>query len=327
MSYLRCVIKKLGAIVKILILCLAFTSCERELDLTLNSGDPKVVVEASIENGDFPRVVLTNSTGFFDKIDLSSLKFVTGATIKVTDLNTGYVIPLIEYNLKFPTGQGTDSVTYTAYAPNFLAQPYDSIIGQLEHCYKLDIVSNGKTYSAVTKIPNCKTPVFDSIWLQPENPSDPTDSAMEIRLIYDEPDTLGNYNRYSTQVLRQYKKDHLDEEFLTTFGSVINDKFTNGQRLPFTLDLGYSRRFSFADSVQRRYLFEQQEIYPGDTVNIRWMPIDYNTYTFWETLEYSRNSTGNPFAAPTKLYGNISGGAVGYWGGYGTRIITIIAPK
>jgi hypothetical protein len=313
------------SVVAALVVLLGLTSCEREIDFDLAASDPKLVVEGIIENGDFPRVVLTNSTGFFDKIDVGSLKFVSGATILVTDLTTGYKIPLQEYAFKFPTGTGTDSVSYVAYAPNFVAQPYDSLLGQLEHSYRLDITSNGKSYSAVTKIPNVKG--FDSTWLEPFDNNKPADPAKRLRVIYKDPDTAGNCTRYQTQVLRSTKLDYLDEEYLSTFGSVFNDNFTNGQRLPFYLDLGYSRRFSFTDTAQARFLGEQQKIFPGDTVNIKWMPIDFNTYRFWETLEYSRNSVGNPFAAPTKLQGNLSNGAIGYWGGYGTKIISIIAPK
>jgi hypothetical protein len=301
-------------------LCALFVSCEREINLTLAPGKDKLVVEGTIEYNNYPFVLLTNSSGFFSKIDLSTIKFVSGANVTVTDLTTGYKNTLIEFPVKISTGVGSDSATLIAY----VSLPTDSAKGQINHIYRLDITTNGETYSSITKIPD--TRVFDSLWLEPYNRAKP-DSAKRLRLIYTDPDTLGNYHRYETQVLRYYKKDYLDEEYLSDFGSVISDGFTNGKTLPFNLDLGRSRRFTFANDTQRNYLEEADKIFPGDTVNIKWSGIDYNTYQYWQTLEYSRNSTGNPFAAPTKIRSNISNGAIGGWCGYGSKIISIIAPR
>jgi hypothetical protein len=309
----------------LLVSCLLMVSCEKEIKLNLPAGKEKLVVEGSIEYNDFPLVILTNSSGFFGKIDLTTLKFVRKADITVTDLTDGYSFKLIDTSIKVPTGVGQDSVVFAAYIPDIFSQALDArMLGRLNHTYQLDINAAGEKYTAVTKIPD--TRVFDSIWLEPFNKQKP-DSASQIRVIYTDPDTLGDYHRYETQVRRFYKKDYLDESYLADFGSVFNDAFTNGKTLPFYLELGSSRRFNFSNDTQRNYLQEAQKIFPGDTVNIKWSGIDYNTYEFWQTLEYSRNSTGNPFAAPTKIKGNISNGAIGAWSGYGSKIISIIAPR
>ncbi len=42
-------------------------------------------------------------------------------------------------------------------------------------------------------------------------------------------------------------------------------------------------------------------------------------------METEVSNNGNPFAAPTAIKSNISGGALGYWGGYGTVYDTIVA--
>jgi hypothetical protein len=314
-----------GALMILLASTVLMMSCEREIKLNLPAGKEKLVVEGSIEYNNFPRVVLTNSSGFFGKIDLTTLKFISGADITITDLTNGFSHKLVEFPIRIPTGVGQDSATLIAYIPNIFGGPLDpNMLGQLNHIYRLDINASGEKYTAVTKIAD--TRVFDSLWLEPFNKSKP-DSATRLRLIYKDPDTLGDYHRYETQVLRYHKKDYLDEEYLADFGSVFSDAFTNGKRLPFNLDLGYTRRYNFSSDTGRNYLEESQKIFPGDTVNIKWSGIDYNTYQYWQTLEYSRNSTGNPFAAPTKIKGNISNGAIGGWCGYGSKIISIIAPR
>jgi hypothetical protein len=55
--------------------------------------------------------------------------------------------------------------------------------------------------------------------------------------------------------------------------------------------------------------------------------IDKTTFDFWRTMEYSYQSVGNPFSTPTKVMGNISGNALGYFGGYATQYRTLIVPK
>ncbi len=43
-------------------------------------------------------------------------------------------------------------------------------------------------------------------------------------------------------------------------------------------------------------------------------------------MEYSYQSIGNPFSSPTKVRGNISNGALGYFGGYAVQYIGITIP-
>jgi hypothetical protein len=44
-------------------------------------------------------------------------------------------------------------------------------------------------------------------------------------------------------------------------------------------------------------------------------------------MEFNYGSTGNPFASPNKVLGNISNGALGYFGGYANQFKTIIIPR
>ncbi|MCX8470657.1 MAG: DUF4249 domain-containing protein [Chitinophagaceae bacterium] len=299
----------------IVVLLSTLVSCEKELVLNLPASPSQLVVEGEIENGQLPQVLLTNSLGFFDKINLSNIKFEKGATITVTDLNTNYSVNLIQFG--FPIPNATDSIYFYTLPPLSI---FDSIKGQIGHRYKLQILNKGILHEAITSIPNQQLP--DSMWAE----KIPNDSGSNIRVKYQDPDTLGNYTKYKTQVLRQFKNVNLSEDYLTSFSSTFNDALTNGQTLPFTINLGYNKNINFNDTSQRKYFEMQTKVYKGDTVNIKFMGIDYATYQFWETLEYSKNSTGNPFASPTKVQGNVSN-AIGIWGGYGSKLMSIILPK
>jgi hypothetical protein len=43
-------------------------------------------------------------------------------------------------------------------------------------------------------------------------------------------------------------------------------------------------------------------------------------------MEFNYSSIGNPFSSPTKVLGNIKGGALGYFGGYAVQYSTIVIP-
>ena len=53
----------------IALIVIFFTSCEKDVDLNLKSANPVLVVDAQIEDGQPPIVVLTKSLGFFSNIN------------------------------------------------------------------------------------------------------------------------------------------------------------------------------------------------------------------------------------------------------------------
>jgi hypothetical protein len=308
-------IKKVG-LLSIFITIILLSSCEKELVINLPEGKKQLVVEGYIETDSLPYVILTKSIGFFDKIDISSIQFARDAEITVRDLNTNFTKKLQRFEFPF----GTD--TFTIYGLVPFDPSNDSIKGVAGHKYELIIQNEGKQHKAITTIPFSVLP--DSTWLRSLGAA--TDSVYEFNCRYTDPDTPGNFTRYKTQVKRANKKSYLSEAYLTSFSSTFDDKFTNGATLPFNVDMGYDKNINFNDSASQSQFREQRSIFKGDTVTVKFSGIDYYTYQFWQTLEYSRNSTGNPFASPTKVSSNVSG-AIGIWGGYGSKYLSIIAPK
>jgi hypothetical protein len=294
------------------ILLLLFASCEKTLNLSLNSSSNKMVVEGVIERGQVPYVVLSNSMGFFSRIDLNSLQYIKGAVVTITDLNTSKSITLREYSIDTTIGQETFS--FTLYGPDITDTEAMNFKGQEEHFYKLHITSAMGESEAITKVPTVVN--IDSFWLEPV-PGD-EDKFKLLKGRYADPDTFGNSLHYQTQN-KKYKKTGEPEIFYDPFVVAYDDAVINGTTFPITFDLGFNRNHTYPDGEG----FNQGYLRKGDTVTLKYSSIDRAVYRFYEGLDQSRNSVGNPFATPLKIQGNVSN-ALGVWAGFGTQYFTII---
>lgn len=278
-------------------------SCEKEVNIKLNTGEPSLVVEGVIENGLPPYVFLTKSIGYFSTIDLNTLQnsFVRNAKVTVSDgLRT---VQLKEYSVD-TGGSGNKLFFYSIDTNSSL------FVGQVEKVYKLTIEVDGKIYESYTKIPNPTN--IDSVkTVQPDPPFDKDKNplARQIRIYFKEPDTAGNFVRYFTR--------RNSEPYYPGPNSVYPDEIINGIYFETTLALGEpaGREFSRDSSTVG---------YPGDTVTLKWCAIDRANYTFWSTYEYSLGTLGNPFSTPIQVKSNVSNGALGVWTGYGTVYKTIV---
>jgi hypothetical protein len=295
---------------RLLFLFIAVTglsACEKEVDFHLKNTAPKVVVEGSIETGLPPLVLLTQSIGFFSTIDLNTLKgsFLHDAAITVSD--GAQSVSLKEYEIQ---SQGIPYYFYTVDSADASALNFRGTPGRTYH---LTIKYESKTYESSTSIPY---PVpLDSLWAQPppegEMPADYPNSML-LFAQYKDPDTLGNRVRYSTK--------RNSEPFLYPLYSVYNDEIVNGTTVQIQLPAGFRK----ADTIDRETF---GYFYKGDTVVVKWSSIDKKTYEFWNTLEFSYGTTGNPFSSPVEVNGNISNGALGVWAGYGNAFDTLIIPR
>ncbi len=306
---------KYNLFILVLHLCLG---CEKKLELNLQASNPKLVIEGAIATGNFPALVLTQSVGFGAAIDISKVKFISNAQLQLTDLTINKTIQLREYNLD--TVFNNQQFKLIVYTIDFANPDHLNFKGQTKHEYKLQINYENKVYEAFTGIPKGVRP--DSLWLEKSQLSDTT---FLCRIMWKDPDTIGNYHRYETSILRKNKKMGLNEGWLSSFISVFDDKVNNGARLPVFIEMGYEKVIDLSSAASRNLLEQYRTIYKGDTVLLRFSGIDYNTYNYWTTLEYSRNSTGNPFSSPTKVKGNITNDGIGIFGGYDPHVDTIIA--
>lgn len=285
-----------------LFLLVLLSGCEKNIDFDLNETENVLVVDASIENGMPPVVVLTKSLSYFSSLNAGLLEssFVHNAIVTISNGTKThhlkeYTIAAGIYNLYTYSIDSADLAT--------------AFTGELNTNYTLNIDIDGKQYHAATNI----TPLSkkaDSLWWKTAPFQDDTTKVV-IMVKATDPPGLGNYVRYFT------KKN--SEQFLPGENSVFDDQFVDGTTYELQVDPGVDRSKNIkADSNY----FKR-----GDTVTLKLSNIDKASYQFWNTWEFAYQSIGNPFSQPNKVLGNIDNGALGAFYGYGSSLKTIIIPK
>ena len=280
----------------LLFLSLIFlSSCEKTVSFQLNNAETKkLVVDGQIETGKTPIVFLTNAIGVTEPLNFNIVisSIARGAIVEVSDANR--TIQLIEIN--------------NAYQ---VAPQDSSFVGVPGQVYKLKIQYLGKVYEASTKIPIVKS--LDSMWAVKRPITTGADSnEVTIFARYTDPDTLGNFVRYFTK--------RNQEPFFTARNSVYSDEIINGTSFDVRLERGYDKINDTSTNTFSNFII-------GDTIQVKWCAIEKSVYNFWNTLEFSTNSVGNPFSSPSAIMSNISNGALGVWAGYGSSFKTIIVVK
>jgi hypothetical protein len=101
---------------------------------------------------------------------------------------------------------------------------------------------------------------------------------------------------------------------------VFDDQIIDGKSYAVQIERGVNRNEPI-DFEEYSFFHE------GDTIEVKMCNIDKGVFDFWRTMEYSYSSIGNPFSSPTKVMGNISGDALGYFGGYAVQYSSIIIPE
>lgn len=294
---------KMTRLLTIASILLLFISCERAVDFDLDEVEPKLVVEATIENDQPPIVYLSQSLGYFSSIDQATLaaSFVRNAEVYVSDGTLTH--KLKEYAIPVSGG-------YTFYYySNDPASPATAFTGKLKTNYTLRIVTGGKQYTATTRIPDTTRRIDNFYWKQ-SPAGNPPEKVLAMIKAYDPPG-FGDYVRYFTK--------RNSEPFYPGLNSVYDDQIIDGTTYEVQVERGVLR----TGSVPEGYSFFDK----GDTVTLKLSNIDKATYDFWRTMEFTYASVGNPFSSPTRVMSNINGGALGYFGGYASQFRTIIIPR
>jgi len=289
--------------VMIISLGIVFSSCEKAINFKLDQTQPSLVVEATIENGLPPTVILSSSFDYFSSIsaDILANSFVHNAVITVS--NGVKTHQLKEY---FFTTTANLKVYYYSIDSSNLATAFT---GSFKTAYSMTIQVNGKTYTATTTIP-APAKTIDSLWWKKAPNNSDSNKVVLVAKVTDPPG-YGNYIRYFTKVNR--------DPFFPGLNSVFDDQIIDGKTYTVDVERGVNRN----EKLDREnYSFFKR----GDTVTVKFADIDKACFDFWRTMEYSYGSIGNPFASPTKVLSNVNG-ALGYFGGYAAQYTSIIVPK
>jgi hypothetical protein len=243
-----------------LILCLIISvvllsSCEKVIDLELENADPLIVIEGTISNQNENHFVRISKTIPFEQS--ASFNGVKGAQVTLKS-SAGLSVALTEVTegiYRSPRLRGTPGLTYT-----------------------LDVLVEGKTYSAKSTMPSPVIP--DSVGFK--TLSFFGNSNIYPTVYYKDPPKIQNQYRY---ILR------------------VNGKLQG--------DLVFEDRFNDGNAVSDVIIYDgDDDIKSGDVVDIEMQCIDRNVFKYFFALSQI-GGNGGPPVAPANPVSNFSNGALG----------------
>ena len=293
----------------ILLICLI--GCTKSIDFELPEIEQTIVVEATVESGLPPRVILTNSQGYFEAIDSSILSdiFIHDADVVISDGIESFPLQEINFNGVY---------LYTSL--NFAA------LGQYGKTYSLSVQVNDKSVYSTTTIPQ---PLFiDSLWFDKYVAYD---SLGLIGARFSDPDTLGNCYRWFAQRINSYTYNYSppfdniigtikDSRPLPPIGSSTDDKLFNGLSFDFIFPRGEDGLLQGPDDNNVEAGFYKI----GDTILVKSTTTTYPIYLYVRAMENAAISEGSIFSSPGNLPYNIQGDGIGIFYGYGVSYDTLI---
>ncbi len=237
-----------------LITTLLLNSCTDVIDVNVPNGGARLVVDAAINwekgtTGQNQVIKLSTSTAYFDTNPDAP---VNGANVKITKEN-----------------DGTEFVFQDQGSGNYIVTDF---IPELNQTYSLEIIHNGKTYSAAEKL----IPVVDITEVQQSISDIEGEENIKVTVFFDDPSNEKNY--------------YLGE-FIPSFNSLINL---------------HPLEDSFTDGNQNFMEFEDEQFVAGNTLDISLHGISEQYYNFINLLVNQSDSEGEgPFqTTPVQLKGN-----------------------
>ncbi|MBK6540745.1 MAG: DUF4249 domain-containing protein [Flavobacteriales bacterium] len=310
----------------LLLLTLVVIGCSKEITVDLPETETKLVVEATIEPGQPPFIILTRTQSYFAPADPASFAniFVRDAVITVQDGTTTYTIPMVCSSI-LTEQQLMAAALATGLDPDILANLdiclYTSLtepatFGVVGRTYTLTIQAEGKTLTSTTTIPG--PPSLDTLWftLLDQEGDDGDDSTGFVWGRSQDPDTLGNcYRALTRRTNLDSNGDPVDPTFAAPLGSTSNDEFFNGQVLEYIIARGNS---SFSDPADGGSTFKR-----GDTVLVKLYALGRDEFDFYRSFESNVATQGDLFSQPSNVKSNITGG-LGVWAGLSPTVKQVI---
>ncbi|NNE55594.1 MAG: DUF4249 family protein, partial [Flavobacteriales bacterium] len=193
-------------------------SCEKEITVDLPVVPSKIVVQGSIEQGQPPFILLSESQGYFEPTDITSLEsyFIKGADVTVDNGNETFqldeictstlppeLLPLVTEVTGFPPEllATVDICAYTMID--------GSLLGEENTVYTLEVEHEGRMASSTTKINGVIE--LNDVWFELTGTSDSLGFAYATLT---DPDTLGNAYRWFAKRINTYPEwsEHAGEQ-------------------------------------------------------------------------------------------------------------------
>lgn len=304
------------------LISLLLFSCTKEVDIEIPGYEEELVIDGVIETGTPPFVLISKTKDIFAPTDLTAFLngFISGAVVTVSD-GTNSVILDEWCSDNLPPGTEQMAADMFGIPVNELANYHicayltldASMFGQVGKTYHLTVEYEGKTYESSTQI--VQPTYLDSVWWKPE-PGTPNHGFSWAFLT----DPAAKGDAYKWEVKRINigpDGEPIDKNFETPFSPVIDDEFFNGLAFEFA----YENPFAFEPDTPEDELGLYAQ---GDTVVIKFSKMDLQVYEYLEKKYLQLQTAGNPFATPTNIPNNISGGALGVWAGFSPTFDTLV---
>jgi hypothetical protein len=311
-----------------------FISCQDEITLDLPQAGNKIVVQATIEEGYPPYVILSSNQAYFDPIDsttFSTLFEVEGIeSVKIWYNDENGMIEESK-NLELIPNELSELIFEQPLPVYTVDDIIDNTTGfnnysfsQAGKTYFLEIKWNGQTITSQTTIPY-PTPL-DCLWVQQSETAE-KEFKCDIRAVYSDPS-----NQQNNILIKSKRLQHFERNKIDTDSCVVEDNYDvllklidagsdiliNGQSFetyfPRPSENGFPTGNYNAEHTKK--CDEDSIKYEKDIVLIKFCQIDEISLRFWRGLIRQAGTNGNPFAEPSNLSSNINGGS-GFFTGYG----------
>lgn len=202
------------------VLLFVFISCEDVIDVTLNEGEIRLVIEANIlvnrENGETSSYVRLTTTGpYFN----NEVPVVDNATVEI--IEDADVVHVFEYQ---------DNGIYVG-----------ELYPQLNKIYELRIHYNNETYTATTQL--FETSHLENV--EQNNEGGFFSDAIELKVFFQDPADVRNFYYFTAVSEKGIRRDVLEDGFFDgnkIFGLYRADDLAPGDEVKFTL-AGVSEQF------------------------------------------------------------------------------------
>jgi Domain of unknown function (DUF4249) len=168
-------------IAMLFIASMTLMSCEKVIDLDLNSTDPKVIIEGIVTDQNEPFKVTINKTVNFS--DANNYPVVTKATVTIAD------------------DAGNSEVLTEAVAGTYKSK---KLVGTSGRTYTLTVIAEGKTYTAKSTMPS-KVPITDLKFQIAPRPGSTEDKYVIFPQFLD-PKGMGNNYRFIQSTTKKTDK-------------------------------------------------------------------------------------------------------------------------
>lgn len=212
----------------LLLTAIVFTSCEKVIDVDLDTAKPRLVIDAAIKwekgtTGNEQKIKLTTTTGYFN----TTIPTVSGAEVNVTNIDNNQTFNFIE-------NPGTGEYICSTFQPS------------LKGNYTLTVKLLGETYTASETLN--PVPAIDSI--EQNNHGGFTGKDIEIKFFYKDDGTTNDFYLFkykpSFTVIPSYEVS--DDKFYQgneIFGIYSDEDLKSGQDFEIAINSASQRYYNY----------------------------------------------------------------------------------